>query len=202
MLQFFEKGFFFPKNLFESESIENQTRQHLADKNRENIFIYYYILCHPPWLGDEKNFTCEDPPQTVFPSFLVAFLMIWFNEIYTSFCNFHPSYLFWFLYLHFNNRYQRVPGAQLVQGVFNQYITTSKGRRSTKNILFSENCILTWKVLSLRVKGKAWGNLVFGMLVFFTSCNMWNMFKINNKDIRIRKAKNKVNNKEEEWHFL
>ena len=34
------------------------------------------------------------------------------------------------------------------------------------------------------------------ILAFFTSCNIWNMFKANNKDTRIHKANNKVKNKE------
>ena len=34
------------------------------------------------------------------------------------------------------------------------------------------------------------------ILIFFTSCKMWNMLKVNNKDTRIRKVDDKVKNKE------
>ena len=33
-------------------------------------------------------------------------------------------------------------------------------------------------------------------LAFFLSCKMWNMFKVNNKDTRIRKVNDKVKNKD------
>ena len=34
------------------------------------------------------------------------------------------------------------------------------------------------------------------ILAFFTSCKMWNMFKVNNKGTRIRKVNDKVKNKD------
>ena len=34
------------------------------------------------------------------------------------------------------------------------------------------------------------------VLAFFTSCKMWNMFKVNNKDIRIGEVNNKVKSKD------
>ena len=34
------------------------------------------------------------------------------------------------------------------------------------------------------------------ILAYFSSCNMWNMFKINNKGTRIRRVNDKVNNKD------
>ena len=34
------------------------------------------------------------------------------------------------------------------------------------------------------------------ILAYFTSCKMWNMLKVNNKDTRIHKVNDKVNNKD------
>ena len=34
------------------------------------------------------------------------------------------------------------------------------------------------------------------IIAFFTSCKMWNMLKVDNKDTRIRKVNNKVKNKD------
>ena len=62
------------------------------------IFLYTILIytLSPTMIGQRRTFYLRNLPEIPFPSFLVDFLMIWVNEIYSSFCNFHSSYLFWF----------------------------------------------------------------------------------------------------------